>query len=103
VRLSDDLHQSVLAWDTIDRWTVGVQLLRAADSIGANIAEAFGRAGSPDRMRMLFIARGSAYELEHWLDRAEARELGRPSETTARAQELSRMLNGVIRGWKQGS
>ena len=36
-------------WETVSRWppfaqdTVGKQLIRAADSIGANIAESYGR------------------------------------------------------------
>jgi four helix bundle protein len=101
VRLSHDARRSVLAWESLDRWTVGVQLIRAGDSIGANIAEALGRAGSRDRMRMLFIARGSAYELEHWLDLATARGLQTPAEASERARDVSRMINGLIRSWRR--
>jgi four helix bundle protein len=103
VTLADEIRRSVLAWESLDRWTLGVQLMRAADSIGANLAEAFGRGGFPDRRRMLFIARGSAYELEHWLDRADARGLASPPQAVERAREVSRMLNGLIRSWRQQS
>ena len=41
--LADELHDSVLSWGSVDLWTAGVQAIRAADSIGANIAEAMGR------------------------------------------------------------
>jgi four helix bundle protein len=102
VRLSDALHRSVLAWKNIDRWTIGIQLIRAADSVGANIAEALGRAGR-DRSRMLLIARGSAYELEHWLDRAAARGLEHPDDAVGSARSISRMLNGLIRSWRTSS
>jgi four helix bundle protein len=94
--LADELRAAVLTWDPIDGWTAGVQGMRAADSIGANIAEAMGRISNRDRLRVLFIARGSLNELEHWLARAEARGLTCPAESSARAREIGRMLNGLI-------
>jgi four helix bundle protein len=93
--LSDELWESVRLWDAFDRWTLGTQLVRAADSVGANIAEAGGRWTYPDRRRVLFLARGSAFELEHWLTRAAARNLPCPENAVERAHELSRMLTGL--------
>jgi four helix bundle protein len=61
VALADDIRRSVEAWTSFDLWTVGVQLVRAADSVGANIAEAYGRWNYADRRRVLFIARGSSW------------------------------------------
>ncbi len=72
-------------------------MVRAADSISANLAESAGRFSWADRRRLLIIARGSASELEHWLDRANARALPTPAGATNEAQEISRMLNGLIR------
>jgi len=37
--LADDVWSIVVAWDAFARDTVGKQLVRPADSIGANIAE----------------------------------------------------------------
>jgi four helix bundle protein len=99
--LADELRGCVLAWDSLDKWTVGAQLIRAGDSIGANIAEACGRRTGPDRLRALFIARGSALELEHWISRVVARGLPCPGDALERAHELSRMLNGTINAWTQ--
>lgn len=41
--LADTIWRCAVAWDTFAKNTVGEQLVRAGDSIGANIAEAFGR------------------------------------------------------------
>jgi len=73
-----------------------MQLLRAADSIGANIAESAGRWHTPDRRRLLFVARGSLYETEHWILRAEKRGL-LADGYAERLDELARALNGLIR------
>jgi four helix bundle protein len=81
----------------VHRWTVGVQLVRAADSIGANIAEANGRAKDPDQSRLLVIARGSIYETQHWLERARSRGLACPPDARDRAAEVGRRLNGLVR------
>jgi len=93
--LADGLHKQVATWPTFDRWTVGMQLVRAADSVGANIAEAGGRWHLADKRRLLVIARGSLYELEHWLLRARARGLS--CSTSPVLAELGRTLNGLIR------
>ena len=100
VVLADDSRTAVLSWDSFDRWTLGQQLVRAADSVGANIAEAYGRWSYADRRRMLFIVRGSLCELEHWFMRAEARGLLTPPTALGRAEEVGRMLNGLARSWR---
>jgi four helix bundle protein len=99
VALADEIRRCVEGWESFDLWTVGVQLVRAADSVGANIAEAYGRWNYPDRRRVLFIARGSACELEHWLMRANARNLACPRNALSRARENGRLLNGLAKSW----
>jgi four helix bundle protein len=96
VRVADDLHDVVAAWRSLDQWSVGVQLLRSVDSIGANIAEAAGRERRLDRRRFLVIARGSLYETEHWLARAETRGLIAHGYTK-RLDDIARPLSGLIR------
>jgi four helix bundle protein len=97
VAIADELWGLVAFWTPFDRWSIGMQLVRAADSVGANIAEATGRWHEPDKRRLLYVARGSLYETEHWLARAEARRLFPTEEFAERLGELARTLNGLIK------
>jgi four helix bundle protein len=75
---------------------MGRQLNRAADSVGANIAEAAGRWTKAERRRFLLNARGSLYEAEYWIERAEARSLALP-RSIERLDQITHALNGLIR------
>jgi four helix bundle protein len=99
--LADDLRQAVTDWPTLDQWTLGVQLIRCTDSVGANIAEAFGRHSSPDQQRFLLFARGSAYETQHWIERAFSRSLLSDDAYRARAAEVGRLVNGLLRAHRK--
>jgi four helix bundle protein len=81
-------------------WTLEAQVLRAATSIPANIAEGCGRAGDRDFRRFLRHSLGSACELEYHL--LLARDLGFLSDPAhkalaARVVEVKRMLVGLVR------
>src|SRR5947208_1180345 len=95
VELADELHRQVRRWPSADR-ELGDQLIRAADSVGANIAEASGRWTLADKRRFLHIARGSLHETEHWIERAVARGLLSP-DFIERIPRIARTLNGLIR------
>ena len=101
VVLATDVREAIRGWDNFDLWTCGVQLVRAADSVGANIAEAHGRDTFSDRRRQLYVARGSAFELEHWLLTAGARGLMTDGEALDEARQVSRMLNALARRWSR--
>lgn len=73
--LSDVTWEMVIRWDGFAKDTIGKQLVRSTDSIGANIAEGEGRGSYPDNRRFVRIARGSLQESQHWLRRAFRRGL----------------------------
>jgi four helix bundle protein len=101
--LSDAIWEVVTGWDGFNRDTVGKQIVRSADSIGANIAEGSGRYGTQDNKRFGYFARGSLNETKHWLRRAFRRKLLTDREIAQLKpviDELSPKLNAYINSLK---
>jgi four helix bundle protein len=57
-QLADEIWDIIKCWDHFTKDTIGKQLARSADSIGANIAEGEGRGSYQDNRRFVKIARG---------------------------------------------
>ena len=102
-QLAEELADAV--WDICEKWrsfardTVGKQLVRAVDSIGANIAEGTGRGTFVDNRRFVRIARGSLNETQHWLRRAYKRHLLNDKEIRSLKpiiDELAPKLNAYL-------
>jgi len=78
--LSRVVWRAATSWDYFAKRTVGEQLVRAVDSVGANIAEAFGRFHFAERLQFLYYARGSLFETRFWLRQAYVRNLFRDTD-----------------------
>ena len=73
--LADEIWTIVIRWEAFAKDTIGRQIVRSADSVGANIAEGTGRHNFQDNRRFVRIARGSLNETQHFLRRAFKRNL----------------------------
>jgi four helix bundle protein len=106
--IADGVWQQVVAWEPFARDVVGGQLARAVDSIGANIAEAFGRFHYGEKLQFLYYARGSLFETKYWLNRALERRLmacEQAQEYVTRLTGLARQLNafaGSLKSQRHG-
>ncbi len=98
--LANGVWDEVPTWKEFARQTVGRQLVEAADAIGGNIAEDYGRYHYKENRQFQFYARGSLEETGHWLRRAHRRNLipeQRCEEFLAKIGELAPQLNAYIR------
>jgi len=99
-KLADNLWNIVSQWDLFAKDAIGKQIVRAADSIGANIAEGTGRGSFQDNRRFVRTARGSFYETQYWLRRAHNRKLltgEQVDELKSIIDELAPRLNAYLK------
>jgi four helix bundle protein len=99
-KLADNVWKIVITWDSFAQDTVGKQIVRAADSIGANISEGSGRGSLRDNRRFVRVARGSLYETIHWLRRSYMRKLLTQSDVKRLRlliEELTPKVNAFLR------
>ena len=98
--LADEIWDIVVNWNYFEKETVGKQIVKAADSIGANISEGTGRGSFQDNRRFVKIARGSLNETQHWLRRAYKRDLIKEKEVNRLktiVDELAPKLNAYLK------
>ncbi|MBU2493978.1 MAG: four helix bundle protein [Bacteroidetes bacterium] len=92
-------------WDLVSRWnyfnkdTIGKQLVRAIDSVSANISEGFGRYHFKENKHFLYYARGSLSESKTWITKAYNRKLIEGNEYKTLIEEIEKLsvkLNNYI-------
>jgi four helix bundle protein len=93
-------------WSIVDRWTyfqkdtVGKQLVRAVDSVAANLSEGFGRYHYKEKKNYGYYSRGSLFETSTWLRKAHSRKLIETATFdgfVTELQTIGKMLNGYIK------
>lgn len=99
-KLSDTTWDIVIKWDYFAKETIGKQLVRAADSIAANIAEGYGRYHYKENKNFCYFARGSLEETKIWLRKSIRRDLidqSKHQELFDIIKKLPRLLNSYIK------
>ncbi|MCE7068381.1 four helix bundle protein [Dyadobacter sp. CY326] len=100
MKLGEDVWQIISEWSYWDKEAFGKQLIRAADSIAANLAEGFGRYHLKDSLNFCYYSRGSLKETISWLTKACNRNLlskEKFEELTQLCNTLSIKLNNYIK------
>src|SRR5579862_6768741 len=97
--IANTIYWVAKGWERFDRDSLGLQLLRSVDSIGANLVEGDSRSSATDALRFFGYAIGSSREAQHWIRQACARkliddEVG--AEWNDQMDQVSRMLSGLI-------
>lgn len=72
---SNEIWFIVNEWDYFAKDTIGKQIVRSADSIGANIAEGYGRYHYKENKNFCYFSRGSIIETKGWLNKSKTRNL----------------------------
>jgi four helix bundle protein len=101
--IADSIWKRAVQWDVFAKDVVGKQITRSADSIGANIAESFGRYNFGEKLQFLYYSRGSLFETKYWLNRTQIRGLMNPGEVQEYVDgltSLARQLNAFASGLK---
>jgi len=97
--LPDWTWQKVQDWDPFAKKTVGDQLVRAMDSVNANLVEGDGRYAPNDSIRFFIIARASARESHLWIARSIKRgfiDEAEGRENLGKLERASKLLNLLI-------
>ena len=101
--IADAIWKRVVGWDEFAQDVVGKQLARSADSIGANIAESYGRYNYGEKLQFLYYSRGSLFETKYWLNRTVVRELLKAEDAkdfAAQLSDVARQLNSFASSLK---
>jgi four helix bundle protein len=100
---SNHIWEIVKGWNYFEKETLGKQLVKAVDSISANIAEAYGRYHYKERQKFGYYARGSFEETKSWLRKCHQRKILNDSQMeiiTSYVFKIGPKLNSLINTFK---
>jgi four helix bundle protein len=86
--LGEATWKIVEGWDDFPKRTMGCQLVKAVDSVAANLSEGFGRYHYADSKRFCYYSRGSLFETKCWITKANNRKLIPDDEYTKFIQQI---------------
>jgi four helix bundle protein len=100
MEIGEEIWGIVSEWSYFAKKTVGEQLVRAVDSIAANLSEGYGRYSYKENKRFCYYSRGSLTETKTWLTKAKSRKLITIEEFDkfiSSLEVLHKKLNSYIR------
>jgi four helix bundle protein len=98
MEIGEEIWVMVDTWSAFAKDTIGKQLVRSADSIGANIAEGYGRYFYKENRQFCFYSRGSLMETKTWLQKAYHRKLI-DEEVYVKDLDKLRLLHKKLNGY----
>jgi four helix bundle protein len=99
MEVGEEIWSMVTNWDFFAKDTVGKQIVRAADSVAANLSEGYGRFHFKENQKFCYYSRGSAEETQTWLEKAARRNLVERESARAlydRIETLKKRINAYI-------
>jgi len=99
MEISEKVWDIVIKWDYFAKDTMGKQLIRAIDSVAANLSEGFGRYHYKEVKNFCYYSRGSLYESKTWLTKAFNRKLIQEEDFNYFNKEINKIgvkLNNYI-------
>jgi four helix bundle protein len=100
MKIGEEVWNIVIKWNYFEQDTNGKQLVRAIDSVAANLSEGFGRYHYLETKHFGYYSRGSLYESKTWLKKANNRKMI-PNEQfedlTKTIEIIGKMLNKYIK------
>ncbi|NJO90465.1 MAG: four helix bundle protein [Chloroflexia bacterium] len=99
MKVGEKVWSIVAKWNYFDKDTVGKQLVRAMDSVAANLSEGFGRYHYKEKKNFSYYSRGSLYESRTWLEKGKNRNLLSEDDFIyfkTNINSIGRILNGYI-------
>jgi four helix bundle protein len=100
MEIGDKIWEIVTRWDYFAKDTVGKQMVKAVDSVAANLSEGVGRYHYKEKKNFCYYSRGSLYETKTWLTKAFKRKLLKEAEYKYFIKEIDNIgvkLNNYIK------
>lgn|SRR6056297_1325711 len=73
--IAERVWSIIYKWNYFEKDTIGKQLIRAIDSVAANLSEGYGRFHYKENKNFCYYSRGSLYESKTWITKAFNRGL----------------------------
>ena len=103
IDMARDIYELTKAYPKEEQYGIISQMRRSAVSIASNIAEGAARQGTKEFVQFLYVAVGSATELDTQLEISKVAKLadaGRLDAVQAQVTRITMMLRGLIRSLK---